>query len=151
MWSGRPKQLQSTSKLVDISRNHYELRDFNFKWAIFCHNATLPHWMHCAVFDHFKVYTGWQLLVKAKNTSLECVWEKDLQGHSSWKSLFKTNTFEMAQTLWVENEKQFSGGTDVGAKIGKRKLKKKNRKKEERNGMEKKNCYLCQNIFFSQP
>lgn len=45
----------------------------------------------------------------------------------------------MAQTLWVENEKQFSGGTDVGAKISKRKLKKKNRKKEERNGMEKKN------------
>lgn len=28
----------------------------------------------------------------------------------------------MAQTLWVENEKQFSGGTDVGAKISKRKL-----------------------------
>lgn len=57
----------------------------------------------------------------------------------------------MAQTLWVENEKQFSGGTDVGAKISKRKLEKKNRKKEKRNGMEKKNCYLCQTIFFSQP
>lgn len=38
----------------------------------------------------------------------------------------------MAQTLWVENEKQFSGGTDVGAKISKRKLKKKiERKKKE--------------------
>lgn len=49
--------------------------------------------------------------------------------------------------LWVENEKQFFGGIDVGVKISKRKLEKKiERKKKEMEWRRK--IVICVKIFF---
>ena len=55
----------------------------------------------------------------------------------------------MAQTLWVENEKQFSGDTDVGAKISKRKLEKKKIEREKKEMEWRRKTAICVKISFS--
>lgn len=55
----------------------------------------------------------------------------------------------MAQTLWAENEKQFSGGTDVGAKISKRKLEKKQKERRKKWNGEEKLLFVSKYLFLT--